>query len=288
MRVPAAKLAAIAARQYGRVTVAQLAEVGVGHDRIRRWVAAGHLRREHVGVFALGHPDLSARGVYISAALAAGEGAVVSHLAVAHLLKLVRGRTPPAEVTIPVCNGRKRPGIVIHRVRVLHQRDTAYLDGIPITTVPRTLLDLAPRTAPDELTRMCHEAWVHHRTRRAHIEATIARNPHKPGAAKLMRALGADVLLSELERGFKALLRRHGLPPARTNIDVKGDKVDCYWPALDLTVELHSWRYHATRHAFETDLARRRRSNHLAYSYGDVFEREAQTAAELKPLLRPP
>lgn len=259
----------------------------MGHDRIRRWVADGHLRREHVGVYARGHPDPSAQGVYMSAVLASGGGAVVSHLAVAHLLRLVRGPAPPAEVTISVGNGRRRPGIRIHRSR-LHPLDVSMLAGIPITTVPRALLDLAPRTAPHELTRMCHEAWIHHRTTPEHIAATIARNPRKPGAAKLTRAHGADVLLSELERGFEALLRRHGLPLPRTNIDVKGDKVDCHWPALNLTIELHSWRYHASRHAFETDLARRRRSTHLAYSYGDVFEREAQTAAELKPLLRPP
>jgi hypothetical protein len=283
----AAEVARIAAGQYGRITAQQLIGAGVDRDRIKRWRADGRLRSEHTGVFTLGHPDPSARGVYRSAALASGGGAVVSHLAAAYLLQLRGGRAPHPEVTIPVDNGRKRPGIRIHRSS-LHELDVSTLDGVPITTVPRALLDLAPRTAPDNLTRMCHEAWVHHGTTRAHIAATIARNPHKPGAAKLTRALGADVLLSELERGFKALLRRHRLPAARTNIDVKGDKVDCHWPAPNLTVELHSWRYHATRHAFENDLARRRRSNHLAYSYGDVFEREAQTAEELRGLLRRP
>ena len=284
MRPSAISVARIAGGQYGRITFVQLLAAGVDRDRIRRWVADGRLRREHTGVFTLGHPDSSARGIYLSAALAAGDGAVVSHLAVAHVLRLVRGRPPAPEVTIPAGGCRKRPGIRIHRSR-LHPFDTADLDGIPITTVPRALLDLAPGTGLEELTRMCHEAWIHHRTTPAHIDATIARNPHKPGAAKLRRALGADVLLSELERGFTALLRRHGLPLPRTNIDHKGDKVDCHWPALGLTVELHSWRYHATRQAFEQDLARRRRSNHLAYSYGDVFERGEATIADLRPRL---
>ena len=155
----------------------------------------------------------------------------MSHRAAAHLLGLWRGAPPAAEVTIAVDNGRRRPGVRIHRAS-LHPLDVSILEGIPITTVPRILLDLAPRESPERLTRMCHEAWVHHRTTPAHIDATIARNPHKPGAAKLRKAQGADVLLSELERGFKALLRTHGLPPARTNIDVAGDKVDCHWPAL--------------------------------------------------------
>ena len=148
------------------------------------------------------------------------------------------------------------------------------LHGIPITTVPRTLLDLAPRLAPELLARACHEAWVHHDTTPATVEACIARNPTKKGAAKLRRALGADVTLQRRsKRASCASCARHGLPLPRTNIDHHGDKVDCHWPQHNLTIELLSYRYHATRHAFEQDVARRRRSNHIAYTYGDVFER---------------
>ncbi len=186
---------------------------------------------------------------------------------------------------MPTTAARRRPGIVIHRVAELHVLDVATLDGIPITIVPRTLLDLAPRLAPAELARACHEAWIHHRTRPRQIEACLARNPRKPGAMKLRRALGADVTLSTLEDGFLALLDEHGLPRPRTNVDRHGDKVDCHWPDHGLTVELLSYRFHGTRHAFEADVARRRRSNHLAYTYGDVFERGAETIADLRPRL---
>ncbi len=169
--------------------------------------------------------------------------------------------------------------------RLHREHHGVYAVGIPITTVPRTLLDLAPTLTREQLTRACHEAWVHHRTTPEHIEACIARNPHKPGAAKLREAQSGDVLLSDLERRFVTLLRSHGLPLPRTNIDLAGDKVDCHWPALNVTIELHSYRCHATRHAFETDLARRRRSNHTPFSYGDVVERPRQTIAELRALL---
>jgi len=94
------------------------------------------------------------------------------------------------------------------------------------------------------------------------------------------------VTLSELERGFLKLLRAHGLPRPRTNIDHLGDKVDCHWPQLGLTLELLSYRFHASRAAFEQDVARRRRSNHVAYTYGDVFERAGQTIADLRARLR--
>ena len=126
------------------------------------------------------------------------------------------------------------------------------------------------------------EAWVRERVTPEHILACIARNPTKKGAEKLRVACGADAELSELESGFVALLDRHGLPLPRTNIDRNGDKVDCYWPVYALTIELHSYRFHGSRWGFENDTARRRRSNHLAYTWGDVFERGDQTAAEMR------
>ena len=275
----------IARSQHGRVARRQLVAEGVDPEQIKRWLRDGRLRPSHVGVYALGHDAPSVAGDYMAAVLAAGEGAVLSHWAAAYLLRVVGGAPPRPEVTVPTTAHRRRPGIVIHRVRALHHLDTSELDGIPITTVPRILLDLAPRAQPERLTRMCHEAWVRHDTTPEHVEATIARNPGKKGAAKLRRAQRADVTLSDLESRFLSLLKAHGLPHPRTNIDVKGDKVDCHWPDHGLTVELHSWRYHATRHAFEQDLARRRRSNHVAYSYGDVFERGVQTIADLRPRL---
>ena len=185
-------------------------------------------------------------------------------------------------ITVPALSQRARPGIVIHRVARLHGLDYADSFGIPMTTVPRTLLDMAPRLTPAQLARACHEAWVRHETQPRWIEACIARNPRKSGAAKLRRALGSDATLSVLEAGFLVLLREHGLSQPRTNIDVGGDKVDCHWPQLGLTVELLSNRFHASRHAFETDIARRRRSKHLAFTWGDVFERGARTIAELE------
>jgi len=154
-----------------------------------------------------------------------------------------------------------------------------------MTTVPRVLLDLAPSLEPADLSRACHEAWVHHRVTPPMIEACIARNPGKPGTAKLRHAFGADVTLSKLEDAFLELLKTHGLPPPRTNIDVQSDKVDCHWEQHGLTVELQSYRFHGSRYAYEKDLARRRRSNHIAYSYGDVVDRSEETIAELRELL---
>lgn len=141
---------------------------------------------------------------------------------------------------------------------------------------------MAPRLTLPELTHACHQAWVIHDVNPSHIEACLARNPRKHGVAKLRLAYGADVILSELEARFIKLLADHGLPLPRTNIDVHGDKVDCHWPEIGLTIELLSYRYHGSREAFETDIARRRRSNHVQFTWGDVFERAEQTVAEVR------
>jgi hypothetical protein len=271
--------------QHGRVGWSQLVAEGVDRHAIQRWLEDGRLQRVHDGIYAVGHTAPSADADLMAAVLACEDGAKASHESTRYLLGLVT--TPPAEpeVTVPTTAGRDRRGINIHRVSALHHLDTTHWRGIPTTTGARMLLDLAPRLSLDELTRLCHEAWVRRRASPEEIEACIARNPHKPGAAKLRQALGSDATLSALENGFLALLDRHRLPRPRTNIDHNGDKVDCHWPQTGLTIELLSYRYHATRHAFEQDIARRRRSNHLQYSWGDVFERGAQTARDVAQLL---
>ncbi len=286
MRALFAIAATLAGRQHGRVTRRQLLAAGVDAKRIGRWLADGRLHCVHHGVYAVGHLAPSTLGEYMGAVLVGGGGAKLSCAPAAHLFKLTRARRPPPpEITVPSLAGRRRPGIVIHRVATLHPHDVTVRDGIPVTSVPRVLLDLAPRLSPPELARACHEAWVHHRTTPIHVEACIARNPGKPGVGKLRRALGSDITLSDLEDAFLDLLARHGLPRPRTNIDRHGDTVDCHWPRLDLTVELLSYRFHATRDGFERDVARRRRSQHTAFTWGDIVERPAPTVAELRQLL---
>ena len=285
MGTPFDTIALVAGSQHGRITHEQLRACGLTRDQIKGYRERGFLRPRHVGVYAVGHEAPSQHAELMAAVLACGGGAAASHRSAGHALGIVPVRPPLPEVTVPTTAGAERKGIRIHRVSDLDPRDVMRHVGIPITIVPRVLLDLAPVLTPTELTRACHEAWVRHRTTPAQVEACIARNPTKKGAGKLRRALGADVTLSMLEDGFIDLLDRHDIPRPRTNVDVEGDKVDCHWPAHGLTVELLGYRFHASRQAFEQDVARRRRSNHVAYTYGDVFERADETAAELIALL---
>jgi hypothetical protein len=165
--------------------------------------------------------------------------------------------------------------------------------GIPITTVPRTLTDLAAVLSLDDLARACHEAGVRYGTTPRQVEEILVKRPNSKGAGNLRQNLSGDVhvTLSKLERAFLKRLREAGLPLPITNKRAHGRRVDCRWPQHRLTVELDSYRYHRSRHAWELDRrrereARARGDEFRRYTYGDVLERPRLMLAELRALLR--
>lgn len=158
--------------------------------------------------------------------------------------------------------------------------------------MPCTLVALATTLELDDLARACHEAEVGYRTNARYVEAALARRPNAPGAGKLHEIFRGEVrvTLSELERAFLALLRWAGLPLPVTNRRAHGRYVDCRWPDRRLTVELDSYRYHHTRHAWEQDRrrereARARGDEFRRYTYRDVMEDQALMLDELRVLL---
>jgi very-short-patch-repair endonuclease len=285
------ELARIADGQHGLVTRAQLLAAGVSAAGIQRRARKGTLIPEHRGVYRVGHraPSIDAR--YMAAVLVCGEGALLSGRAAGFLLGLLKGSPPPPEVTAPT--QRRIPGIGTRRSRVLDRRDGAVYRGIPVTTTPRTLVDLAAGLTLDELARACHEAGVIHGTTPAQVEAVLARRPNAPGAANLRRVLRGDahVSLSKLERRALTLLRETGLSLPRTNRPAGGRRVDLRWPEHRLTVELDGYRYHRSRHAWEQDRRREREAyargdDFRRYTYGDVFDHPHLMLRELEALLR--
>jgi very-short-patch-repair endonuclease len=164
--------------------------------------------------------------------------------------------------------------------------------AVPVTTVPRTLVDLASCLPLDALARACHEAGVRHRTTPGDVNAVLRRRPTSPGAAKLRSVLLGDtrVTLSKLERRFLELLAHAGLALPVTNRPAGGRRVDCRWPEQRLTVELDSYTYHNSRHAWELDHrrereARARGDDFRRYTYDDVFERPGLVLAEVRAAL---
>ena len=290
---PQGRIAQIASRQYGVVTTAQLLRAGVTVKEIRGRLESGVLLRVHRGVYRVGHRAPSVEATYLGAVLACGPGAVLCGRAAAHLYGLVKGEPPAPEVTTR--SERRVAGIGTHRCRVWKARHVSRFRGIPITTVPRTLVALAAALGPADLARACHEAGVRFRTTPRQVEAVLADLPNAPGAGELRAVMRGDekVTLSKLEARFLALLRHAGLPLPEMNRRVGAHRVDCRWPEYRLTVELQSYRYHNSRYAWEQDQRRRRAARargdaFSTYTWDDV-EHPAELLRELRSvLLQPP
>jgi very-short-patch-repair endonuclease len=285
-----AVLGRLATSQHGLVTRAQLLDAGLTRHHIEHRLLLGALLCVYRGVYRVGHRAPSIEATYLAAVLACGDGARLSGRAAAHLLGLLRGPAPPPEVTAP--RARRVPGVRVRRAR-LERRDGTTHRGIPVTAVPRTLIDLAAELPLDALARACHEAGVRYRTTPRDLTKALARRPpNVPGAQKLKRIVEGDarVTLSALERRFLELLQQQGLRLPVTNRPAGAHHVDCRWPEHRLTVELDSYRFHHSRHAWEQDrrrerAARARGDDLRRYTWADVFEHPAAMLAELRRVL---
>jgi very-short-patch-repair endonuclease len=281
------ELARIASTAHGVVTASQLLSAGVTRREIEVRLRKGVLIRVHRGVYRVGHLAPSVEATYLAAVLAAGEGALLCGRAAAHLLGLVKGMAPGPEVIART--QRRIEGVTTHRSRAAGDgRDATIVRTIPVTTVPRTLVDISSELSLDALARACHEAGVRYGATPNSVEAVLAQRPGSPGAKKLRRVIHGDVhvTLSKLEAHFLALLRGENLPLPRTNKPAGTRRVDCRWPDHRLTVELDGYRFHNSRHSWEQDRrrereARARGDDFRRYTYGDVFEHPRPMLAEL-------
>jgi hypothetical protein len=272
------------------VTREQLLTAGVTRREIQQRLETGALLREHRGVYRVGHRAPSVEARYLAAVLACGEGALLTGRAAGHLWGLLKGAAPPPEVITRT--ERRLKGVTTRRARRSDPPDATTHRGIPITTVPFTLIALAAQLPSDALARACHEAGVRYGTTPRHVEDSLLRRPNAPGIRHLRAVLHGDVrvTLSKLEERFLQLLQDQGLPLPETNRPASGRRVDCRWPTHRLTVELDSYRYHRSRHAWEQDRLREREARargdaHRRYTYADVFEEPALMLAELNSVL---
>ena len=285
------KLAALATAKRGVLTRAELLRAGVSDRQIRRRVEKGLLILVHRGVYRVGHTAPSFEATYLAAVKACGTEAYLHHHAAAYtqgLLPLTRKPPPPA---VMCATERSVPGVRTKRCRKIHPLEVCTHKGIPMTTVPRTLLDLAATATDDELTRACHEAWIKHRVGLPHVQAVLARHPRAKGVARLRRVMGgeASLYLSKLERGFAQALRRAGIELPETNVQVDEHYVDCRWRGR-ATVELDSFAFHNTRRSWEQGHRRRRAARDRGeefrqYTWTDVFEHREPMLAEISSLL---
>ncbi|MFN8217517.1 MAG: type IV toxin-antitoxin system AbiEi family antitoxin domain-containing protein [Solirubrobacterales bacterium] len=249
-------LAELAEEQYGVVSVVQLRRLGFSEAAIGRMARAGRLRRLHRGVYAVGQRTIPRRGRCQAAILACGSGAVLSHAAAAWLWGLAPNLAAVLDVTVP-SHGQRHEGIALHHSATLTGEEHDRLAGIPVTSWPRTLLDVAAGGRPRELNDAVERAERRGILHVGVVDELLRRRRGHRGAARLRAATEiyrAPVFSrARSERLFLAMTREAGLPPPAMNTWVDRFEIDAYWEAERFAVEVDGWEAHRTRRAFEDD-----------------------------------
>lgn len=250
------EVAALAAAQYGAVSHAQLVEIGLSPWQIHREIDEGRLHTIHRGVYGVGHPALQRHGMCIAAVLACGDGALLSHWSAAWLWGLSDRFPSPPHVTTPI-RGHRRATVRLHHSTILEDDDRGECDGIAVTRLPRTLLDISTGATDRRIETAAERAERMGILDTAEIEALLRRSGGHKGRGRLERALAIyrtpAFVRSRAERLFLALVADAGLPIPAMNINVAGYEIDAYWEDHLFAVEIDGFEFHRTRVAFERD-----------------------------------
>lgn len=283
-------LADLASRQGGVVSRAQLVAIGMSNAGVARRVRAGRLIRLQRGVYAVGHLALRTEGRLLAAALACGDGAVVSHRSAAHLWGLRPSSRSKVDVTTPYSGRRQLRGIHLHRTVRLDPTEVTAVDGVPVTAVGRTLADLAAVVRRRELERAIERADALELLDVGALMRSARRRRGAPAIAAILDAWAPAPTRSELEARLLDLVTNAGLPAPRVNARVHGLEVDLLWRAERVVVEADGHAYHASRAAIERDRRRdavlaRRGYRVLRFTWRQVTSRPHEVIAALRAAL---
>jgi very-short-patch-repair endonuclease len=286
-----ARLARLAANQWGVVTVEQLLACGLSRPGISRRVQAGRLHPLHRGVYAVGHTNLSLEGHFLAAVKACGPHAVLSHFAAAahHGFVTWDGRFPT--VTVPR-GTRTHRRLRVYRSSQLGAEDRTVYKRIPVTTPARTLVDLASVLPYKPLRRATREAHALKLVTITQLNAAIRRLGPRRGMANLHKivATGIPPTRSELEDAFLDLCAWGGLQPPQVNrpIVIDGRRIvpDFRWPDQRLVVEVDGAAWHDHRLARENDVDRQaileaHGERVVRLTWAQTVRRRGQTLARL-------
>jgi very-short-patch-repair endonuclease len=254
---------ALAATQLGVVTRAQLRERGIAAAAINRRVRANRLQPLHRGVYQVGKL-VAPYARELAAVLACGPHAVLSFRSAGPLWQLLPDPGGPSIDVITHGDRGRRPNIRVHRV-VLAVDDVTRQHGVPITSVSRTLVDLAAVLGRRELERAMAQAERLNLLDRQKLLALTDARAGRPGAPVLRSLLEQEarpaLTRSEAEERFLALVRKAQLPAPETNVQLGDYEVDFLWRSQRIVVEVDGFAFHSSQRRFESD---RRRDARLA------------------------
>jgi very-short-patch-repair endonuclease len=284
---PGNTIAAVAARQHGVVSRAQLRSLGLSDDEITDRGASGYLQPIFRGTFAVGHCAISRQGRMLAAVLACGKGTVLSHGSAAELIGLWDKQPSVVDVIPPDWSGRKIDDIRWHRVRFPRADEIEVRAGIPCTTASRTLVDMAGRTGFGSLRRLVEQAAILRLLDVDEIDCILARGRRR-GAPHLRTLLAGwrgtaerrPRVRSRLEARLLPRLIEEGLPAPRCNVKLCVDghplEIDLLWDRQRLIIETDGEETHGTRAAFQRDRRRDQILTAAGYRIARVTWRQVQ------------
>lgn len=253
-------IAELALRQHNIVARWQLLEAGLTERAIQRRLESGHLHLVFRGVYAVGTPNVTQDGRWMASVLAVRGLRGLGHRSAAALWNLTAIPNAPIEV---VTNGssRRRAGLIVHRSPFLTEPDLTSRRGIPVTSVARTLVDLATRVSDHQLREAFYRAEALRRLDRPALLRCLTNAGRRRGSGTLRHLLDdAKLPLADanrgLERRFLRFCQSRGLPIPEVNAPLGDCEVDCLWRKERLVVELDSWEFHRDRESFESDRSR--------------------------------
>jgi very-short-patch-repair endonuclease len=293
-----ARMATLAQDQHGVVARRQLSRIGVTKEQIDGRVRSGGLHLLHRGVYAVGHTAITRRGGWMAAVLASGDGAVLSHRSATALWGIWGSGTGEIHVTVPR-KVRSQRSIRRH-FSMLPDDEREVVDGIPVTSASRAVLDLAAEKGEAAAEGALREVEYLGIYGKVSLPVLLERYPKHRGTTACREALErvrddpGGRLRSDLEERFITFLAANRIPRPRLNswLSVGEDRfqVDCLWPEARLIAELDGWKSHGTKRAFRKDRKRDRRLGAAGFervriTEDQVLDEPAALAADLMTLI---
>ena len=273
----------------------ELLALGMSSDEIRHRLETAALVRLHRGVYAVGGTAPTSELRWAAAVLACGPRAVLSHLSAAALWALTEVDPVVIDVSLSGRGRRTREGVRVHRPHSLTANDATRHRGVPVTTVARTLVDVAPIVSTRTLERLVDEAEYLRLWTPAEVESTFERNEGRAGVGRVRRLLtrhepGSTRTRSPLEEAFLLLVRGAGLPDPLVNARLGPYTIDFLWPEQRVAVETDGRAAHARIAARERDHRRDAWLHANGYrpfrfTWTQVNDRPREVLAALRPKL---
>ena len=285
---PSVQVARLAATQHGKVAAHHLDLLGIGEHQRHHMVETGELVVVARGVYTSAGAPPSWTGELLVACWAGGTRAVVSHRSAAALRRWPGGDETIQEISCPRWRRARHATLVVHESLVLPDEDITIIDGIPVTTVERTLVDLGAVVHRNVVERALETALREEQTTLDAVRATLRRLARRGrrGAGVLRSILDewdADARLTDTERERLMLqaFRRHGLPDPVPQYVVRHNgrfiaRVDAALPQHQISFEYQSYQWHTGKAALVRDT--RRRNSLLAIGWLEI----GVTAADLR------